>query len=92
MYFDLKTKEERVAQAEKVTKSSIELIHKIYKKTLAYKLESIRVNEDGTTTHLHSDKFLDEHPERRNSPEFTEDEEKKQAEFFGKFVEVNKVY
>jgi hypothetical protein len=65
---------------------SIEILHEIYKNTLAYELESISVNEDGITTHLHSDRFLDEHPERMSSPEFTEDEEKKQAEFFGEFV------
>jgi len=69
-------------EVDEVTKSAIKFLHEIYKKTLAYKLERIRVNEDGTTTHLHSDRFLDEHQERSNSPEFTEEEEKKQAEFF----------
>lgn len=29
MYFDLKTKEERVAQAEKVTKSGLEILYKM---------------------------------------------------------------
>jgi len=82
MDFIKTTKEE----ADEVTKCGIEILHEIYKKTFAYELESVRVNEDGTTTHLHSDRFLDEHPERRDSPEFTEEEEKKQAEFFGKFV------
>lgn len=47
----------------------------IYKKTLAYELERIQINDDGTTTHFHSDIFLDEHPERRSNPEFTEEEE-----------------
>lgn len=47
----------------------------IYKKTLAYELEKIQINDDGTTTHFHSDTFLDEHPERRSNPEFTEEEE-----------------
>jgi hypothetical protein len=58
-----------------------ETINEIYKKTFAYELERIRINEDGSTTHLHSDRFLDEHPERRNSPEFTEEEEKDQGSF-----------
>lgn len=47
----------------------------IYKKTLAYELERIQINDDGTTTHFHSDAFLDEHPERKDSPEYTEKEE-----------------
>lgn len=59
----------------------INLCHDIYKKTLAYSLESIKINEDGTTTHLHSDEFLDNHPERRDSPEFTEEEETDVAKF-----------
>lgn len=59
------------------------LILEIYKKTIAYELDSISINEDGTTTHRHSDKFLDEHPERKESPEFTEEEEKEQIEFIG---------
>lgn len=59
----------------------INLCHDIYKKTLGYSLESIKINEDGTTTHLHSDEFLDNHPERRDSPEFTEEEELEQARF-----------
>lgn len=58
-----------------------ETINEIYKKTFAYELERIKINEDGSTTHLHSDRFLDEHPERRNSPEFTEEEEKDQGFF-----------
>lgn len=57
----------------------IEMMDEVYKKTLAYELEKVKINEDGSTTHLHSDKFLDEHPERRESPEFTEEEEKAQA-------------
>lgn len=57
----------------------LEMMNEVYKKTLAYELEKVRINDDGSTTHLHSDKFLDEHPERRESPEFTEEEEKGQA-------------
>lgn len=64
----------------------LELVTKVYKNTLTYELDSIKVNDDGTTTHLHSDKFLDEHPERKDSPEFTEEEEKEQAEFLSKFT------
>lgn len=52
----------------------IEFAKSIYKKTLAYELDSYKVNEDGSATHLHSDKFMDEHPER-TSAEYTEEEE-----------------
>lgn len=60
---------------------SLQIAMNIYKKTLGYELEKIKVNDDGTTTHLHSDAFLDEHPERRSSPEFTEEEENEQLKF-----------
>ena len=53
----------------------------IYKKTVAYDLEKVIINEDGTSTHLHSDSFLDKHPTRRETPQFTEEEEFKQANF-----------
>ncbi len=66
----------------------LETIRSIYKKTLSYELESVVVNNDGTTTHLHSDKFLDEHPERRESPEFTEEEEKEQLMRLWSLVQV----
>ena len=59
----------------------VELMNEVYKKTLAYELEKVKINEYGSTTHIHSDKFLDEQPERRESPEFTEKEEKEQAKF-----------
>lgn len=57
-----------------------ELLKRVYQKTLGYELESIIVNQDGSTTHLHSDKFLDEHPERSDTPEFTDNEEREQVE------------
>lgn len=60
---------------------SLQIAMNIYKKTLGYELEKIKVNDDGTTTHLHSDAFLDKHPERRSSPEFTEEEENEQLKF-----------
>ena len=63
-----------------VTEKIIKLAWNIYKKTLGYELDSLQVNDDGTTTRLHSDWFLDEHPERMDSPEFTDEEEKEQAE------------
>ncbi len=66
----------------------LETIRRIYKKTLGYQLERVVVNNDGTTTHLHSDKFLDEHPERRESPEFTEEEEKEQLMRLWSLVQV----
>lgn len=59
---------------------TMKLAWEIYKKTLGYELDSLQVNDDGTTTHLHSDRFLDETQERMDSPEFTDEEEKKQAE------------
>lgn len=65
----------------------IKLEKDIYKKTLSYELERLVVNEDGTTTRLHSDRFLDEHPERNDSPEFTKEEEKEQTNFIMNLVE-----
>ena len=65
-----------------------ETINEIYKKTFAYELERIKINEDGSTTHLHSDRFLDEHPERRNFPEFTEEEEKDRGRFVFRLSQV----
>lgn len=58
----------------------IEFAKSIYKKTLAYELDSYKINEDGSTTHLHSDKFMDEHPERTNA-EYTEEEELAELEY-----------
>lgn len=46
----------------------------VYKKTLGYQLERYEVTESGFK-HYHSDEFLDEHPERRETPEYTKDEE-----------------
>ena len=66
----------------------VELMNEVYKKTLAYELEKVKINEDGSTTHIHSDKFLDEQPERRESPEFTEKEEKEQAKFLFRLSKV----
>ena len=37
------------------------ILENIYKKTIAYDLEKVVINEDGTTSHLHSDSFLDKH-------------------------------
>lgn len=51
------------------------LLEKIYKKTLSYELDKVTFDENGNPKHYHSDKFLDEHPERRSNPEFTEEEE-----------------
>lgn len=51
------------------------MIKKVMEKTIFYDLESFIPQEDGTVKHFHSDRFLDEHPERKNSPEFTEEEE-----------------
>ena len=46
----------------------------IYKKTLGYQLDKVEVTENGVK-HYHSDEFLDNHPERRQNPEYTEEEE-----------------
>lgn len=51
------------------------MIKKVMEKTIFYDLESFVPQEDGTFKHFHSDRFLDENPERKNSPEFTEEEE-----------------
>ena len=64
----------------------LEVCKNIYKKTLGYSLEKIKINEDGTTTHLHSDEFMDEHPERRQTPEFTEAEEFEQMSWIAKLA------
>jgi len=60
---------------EKENKITPDLIHEIYKKTFGYSLDRIVINDDGTTSHIHSDEFLEKHPERASSPEFTEEEE-----------------
>lgn len=65
----------------------IKLTKDIYKKTLSYELERLVVNDDGTTTHIHSDRFLDEYPLRKNSPEFTKEEEREQENFMMHLVE-----
>ena len=66
---------------EKENKITSDLIHEIYKKTFGYSLDRIVINDDGTTAHLHSDQFLEKHPERASSPEFTEEEEIEEAKF-----------
>ena len=58
----------------------------IYKKTLGYELDKLKVNDDGTTTHIHSDRFLDEHPERKDNPEFTDEEEIEQIKFIAEIA------
>ena len=63
-----------------------DIVHKILEKTLAYSLESVRVNEDGSISHLHSMEFLGKHPERKDSPEFTEEEEKEMMEYVSKLA------
>ena len=66
---------------EKDSAEMTAIVGNIYKKTIAYDLEKVVINEDGRTSHLHSDSFLDKHPERRKSPQFTEEEEIEQANF-----------
>ena len=66
---------------EKDSAEMMVIVGNIYKKTIAYDLEKVVINEDGTTSHLHSDSFLDKHPERRETPQFTEEEELEQSNF-----------
>ena len=66
---------------EKDSAEMTAIVGNIYKKTIAYDLEKVVINEDRTTSHLHSDSFLDKHPERRETPQFTEEEEIEQANF-----------
>ena len=83
-YFEQMLEESKLKEInndEKELDNPLELAKNVYKKTLAYELDSIFINEDGTITHKHSDKFLDEHPERKDSPEFTEEEEMEVAKF-----------
>lgn len=67
----------------------LQVCENIYKQTLGYSLEKIKINEDGTTTHLHSDEFLGEHPERRKTPEFTKSEELEQIRLVAKLVKAD---
>ena len=48
---------------EKDSAEMTAIVGNIYKKTIAYDLEKVVINEDGRTSHLHSDSFLDKHPE-----------------------------
>ena len=52
---------------EKDSAEMTAILGNIYKKTIAYDLEKVVINEDGTTSHLHSDSFLNKHPERLES-------------------------
>lgn len=63
-----------------------DLVHKILEKTFYYSLETVKVNPDGTTSHFHSQEFLEKHPERKNSPEFTEEEELEQIKFINELA------
>ena len=61
----------------------LEMVKAIYKKTLGYQLERYEVTGSGVK-HYHSDAFLDEHPERRETPEYTEDEELEALDYIKK--------
>lgn len=50
-----------------------DIVREVYKKLLIYDICGVKVNEDGSTTWLHSDRYMDEHPER-TSQECTFDE------------------
>lgn len=55
---------------------TLEICREVYKKTLAYDLMGVRVNEDGSLTKLHSDRYMDEHPDaNREMGEFWSKEE-----------------
>ena len=62
------------------------LVKKVMEKTIFYDLESFIPQEDGTVKHFHSDRFLDEHPERKDTPNFTEEEEQEQIDFLAKIA------
>ena len=53
----------------------LEIVKEICKKTIGYELDKIKI-EDNKTKHIHSDEFLENHPERKETPEFTEEEER----------------
>lgn len=40
----------------------LETVLKVYRKTLAYELMNCKVNEDGTCTWYHSDRYMEESP------------------------------
>lgn len=65
--------------------SILEIAKSIYKKTLGYQLAKTVVCKYGVQL-IHSDEFLDEHPERRENPKFTEEEEKESIEFLAKMA------
>ncbi len=50
------------------------IVLKVVKQLLAYSIDSTIINDDNTVTHFHSDEFLDNHVDRRKTPEYTEKE------------------
>lgn len=68
------------------TNDFLSIVKNVYKQTFGYELDKLKVNDDGTTTHIHSDRFLDEHPERKDNPEFTNEEELEMAKFIEKIA------
>lgn len=70
-------------------KMTPDMVHKILEKTFWYSMDSIKVNDDGTTSHLHSPEFLEKHPERRNNPEFTEEEELEQMKYIAYLAQIS---
>lgn len=46
---------------EKLTKV-LETVLNVYRKTIAYELMSCKVNDDGTCTWYHSDRYMEENP------------------------------
>lgn len=40
----------------------LETVLKVYRKTIAYELMNCKVNEDGTCTWYHSDRYMEENP------------------------------
>lgn len=73
--------------------NELKIAHEIYKQTLAYSLSKYEPNPDGSFTHVHSDEFLDKHPERKDNPEYTEGEEKAEMQYLydvARFLAVKK--
>ena len=53
-----------------------EIWRELYKKTLYYGIDGIRINEDGTCTRIRSDAYMEKHPEaERETDEIFSEEE-----------------
>lgn len=60
----------------------LDICEDLFKCTLAYRMDYWSIEGK----HMHSHEFLDKHPERKDTPEFTPNEEKEHWEKVGKFA------